>query len=368
MTHPYPLAGLAAVPTPALVFYPALIRRNIAVTVARAGGPGRLRPHAKTHKTPEVVRLLREAGVTKHKCATPAEAEMLAAAGAADVLVAYPLVGPNPARLATLAARFPATRFAATIDRGPAALALSAAATAAGVTLGFYLDLDVGTGRTGVPADAAAASLYESAAGLPGLTACGLHAYDGHNRQPAPADREAAARHGLMPVLEVRAELRRRGHPVAGLVAGGSPTFPAHAAMHAIDGLECSPGTFVLHDHGYGSRFPDYEGLTPAAVLLTRVVSRPRADRVTFDLGTKAVAADPPRADRVHLVDAPPHTVVMHGEEHLVIETADAGRYTPGDVCYALPGHVCPTVALYDTALVADGGRVVGAWRVERGR
>ncbi|MFO0852594.1 MAG: hypothetical protein U0871_29140 [Gemmataceae bacterium] len=97
---------------------------------------------------------------------------------------------------------------------------------------------------------------------------------------------------------------------------------------------------------------------------MTRVVSRPTADRVTFDLGTKAVASDPPLARRVHLLDVPEYTPVGHNEEHYVIETPHADRFTPGDVVYALPGHVCPTVALHKEALVAEGGRVVGRWAI----
>ena len=85
---------------------------------------------------------------------------------------------------------------------------------------------------------------------------------------------------------------------------------------------------------------------------------------MTFDLGNKAVAADPMLAKRVHLLDAPAHTIVTQSEEHLVIETAEADRYTPGDVAYALPGHVCPTVALHKEVLIAEGGKVVGRWEV----
>ncbi len=364
MPHPYHLADGAGLFTPALVFYPALIRRNIARVVELAGGPAHLRPHVKTHKTAEIVRLQLAAGVTKHKCATIAEAELLASAGVPDVLVAYPLVGPNPTRLAALARMYPATHFAALVDCRPTAEVLSTAAAAGGVTLGFFVDLDAGMGRTGLPAGDAAADLYEYAANLPHLSADGLHAYDGHNTHPDAADRAAGVEGALGPVLALRAELQRRGHAVARLVAGGTPAFPQYAARRDIPGLECSPGTYVLSDHGYGTRFPDLTGVTPAAVLLTRVVSRPQPDRVTFDLGTKAVAADAPLAARVHLLAASPHTVVMHSEEHLVIETPDAARYTPGDLAYALPGHVCPTVALHEYALVAEGGLVVDKWLV----
>ena len=99
MNPAYALSDVASVFSPSLVLYPELIRRNIARVIEMAGGPDRLRPHAKTHKTREIARMLLDAGVTKHKCATIAEAEMLATANAPDELNAYPLVGPNLARL-----------------------------------------------------------------------------------------------------------------------------------------------------------------------------------------------------------------------------------------------------------------------------
>ncbi len=363
--HPaYALADAADIPSPALIVYPELVRRNIARVVELAGGLGRLRPHAKTHKTREVIGLLLDAGVTKHKCATVAEAEMLATAGAPDVLIAYPLVGPNARRFAALVVTFPTTRFSTLIDHPVSADALSAALAAAGVSAEFLLDLDVGQHRTGIAVGDGALSLYAHAAKLPGLRAGGFQLYDGHNHAPDPAARAAAVKATLAPVLELRAAAEARGLPVPRLVCGGTPSFPAFAAVRGVPGLELSPGTFVFHDAGYGAKFPDLAGLTPAAVLLTRVVSRPTPTRVTIDLGTKAVASDPPAGGRVTLLDFPPHTVVGHNEEHLVVETADAARFTPGDVVYALPTHVCPTVALHKELLVAEGGRVVGRWAV----
>ncbi|HEY2787567.1 MAG TPA: D-TA family PLP-dependent enzyme, partial [Fimbriiglobus sp.] len=118
------------------------------------------------------------------------------------------------------------------------------------------------------------------------------------------------------------------------------------------------------HDHGYGTKFPDLSGVTPAAILLTRVVSRPTPDRVTFDLGTKSVASDPPAGKRIALLDFPDHTPVGHNEEHYIVETSEAAKYQPGDMVYALPAHICPTVALYREALIAEKGKIVGRWEI----
>jgi D-serine deaminase-like pyridoxal phosphate-dependent protein len=360
----YALSDAANVFSPSLVFFPELIRRNISRVVEMAGSPGRLRPHVKTHKTREIARMLLDAGVTKHKCATIAEAEMLGTVGAPDVLIAYPLVGPNLKRLTELIRRFPGTAFSTLIDHPDATHALSAAVTEAGVKVGVVLDLDVGQHRTGIPVGPGALALYRLAASLPGLVPNGFQLYDGHNNQPDRAAREKGVREFLAPVLYLLAQARAGGLSVPRLVCGGTPSFPVYAAMTDLQDVECSPGTFVLHDAGYGPKYADLAGITPAAVLVTRVISRPTPDRVTLDLGNKAVAADPVLEKRVTLLDFPEYKTVGHNEEHLIVETAGAGRYTPGDVVYALPGHVCPTVALHKEALVAEGGRIVGRWTV----
>lgn len=362
MSHRYHLANVAEVPSPALVFFPEVIHDNIRAVIHLAGGADRLRPHVKTHKTTEIVQMQLLAGVTKHKCATIAEAEMLADAGVPDVLVAYPLVGPNVGRFAHLRAKFPGTRFFAVVDH-PATLAPLAAVGSTDNPVELFVDVNMGMDRTGIGLDGVA-GLYQQIASTPGLKAVGLHCYDGHVNQESRGDREAAVWAKLTPVLEIRAALEAAGLPVPTLVCGGTPGFPVYATITDVPGLECSPGTYVLHDHGYGSKYQDLPGVEPAAVLVTRVISRPTANRVTLDLGNKAVAADPLMAKRIHLLDFPPHTPVTHSEEHYVVETVHANRFTPGDVVYAIPGHVCPTVALHREALVAEGGRVVGAWRV----
>src|SRR5690242_6015542 len=131
----YAVQDTSGVFSPALLFYKDLIRRNIARIVEIAGRPDRLRPHVKTHKTREIVRLEQEAGITRQKCATVAEAEMLAGCGVTDVLLAYPLVGPNCGRLARLARACPECRFSVLVDHPGPAEALSEAMAAAAQTV-----------------------------------------------------------------------------------------------------------------------------------------------------------------------------------------------------------------------------------------
>jgi D-serine deaminase-like pyridoxal phosphate-dependent protein len=363
MRAPYTISDTSALFSPALLFYKDLIRRNIARAVEMAGDPTRLRPHVKTHKTREIVALEMEAGILKHKCATLAEAEMLASCGVPDVLLAYSLVGPNCTRLARLVPAYPGCHFSVLADHPATARSLSAALSAAGQRVEVLLDLDCGMHRTGIAPGEGAVALYELLAQLPGLEPAGIHAYDGHHNQESLAERQSAAAKVLDIVLPLRDALVRKGLPVPRLILGGTPTFPVYARQD-VPGLECAPGTCFLHDHGYGTRFTDLTGFTPAALMLTRVISRPTANRVTLDLGTKAVASDPPAGKRCVLLNVPDYEPVMHNEEHLVIETPAAERFEPGDEVYAVPTHICPTCALHRQAYVVEDGRVTGQWDI----
>jgi D-serine deaminase-like pyridoxal phosphate-dependent protein len=359
----YRLVNPDDVLSPGLIFYKELIAANIQAMLRRVGSAKRLRPHVKTHKCPNVVQMHLEAGVTKFKCATIAEAEMLACCKVQDVLLAYPMVGPNCERVIALVQKYPGVHLAILGDHAAPLERLSGLLERAGVKVGVYLDLDVGQHRTGIATGADAARLYRHMASLPGLRAEGLHVYDGHNHQEAPAERAQAVNALLEPVLALRASLQKEGSAVPCLIVGGTPTFPAFARLD-IEGMECSPGTCVLQDHGYGSHFKDMPEFVPAALVLTRVISRPTATRVTFDLGYKAIASDPPAGQRCVLLDVEEYEPVLHNEEHFVIETPDAGRWQPGDVAYAVPTHICPTSALHQEAYVVEGGRVRERWPI----
>jgi len=118
----------------------------------------------------------------------------------------------------------------------------------------------------------------------------------------------------------------------------------------------------VFWDAGYAKKLPDLNFL-PAAVLLTRVVSKPAANRLCLDLGHKAVASEMPQP-RVLFLNLPEATPVMHSEEHLVVETPQANEVAVGDVLYALPWHVCPTVALHEEVFAVENGHARGRWQV----
>jgi D-threonine aldolase len=357
----FPIADTSRLLSPSLVIDRSLVRKNLEGMVRMAGSADRLRPHVKTHKMPAVLRLCAELGITKQKCATIAEAEMTAEAGAADVLIAYPIVGPNIDRVANLVEAFPNTIFRVLVDDIDAALALDTGLGTENGPLSVMIDLDVGMGRTGIEPGEGAFQLAEAVSGLKNLTLDGLHAYDGHIREMDPGRRAEVARPGIEKTLALRDRLQAQGIAVPILVFGGTPTFPVHAVSRE-PGVELSPGTSTFHDMSYATKFPDLP-FEPAAAVLTRVISRPKPGRLCLDLGHKAVAADPAGA-RVFFPDLPDAVFVGQSEEHLVLDTPAANRYPPGTALLGIPVHVCPTCALHRRAYVVENGALVDEWDV----
>lgn len=355
----YEVSRVDSVFSPSLLFYRERMERNLAEMIRIAGGPGRLRPHVKTHKLPELIQRQIELGINRFKAATLAECAMAARAGAGDILLAFQPVGPSIGDWVEMTQSFPGTRFSCLADDSGALTALSAAAVARNLQLEVLIDLDVGFHRTGIPPGRDAEQLYSQLTTLPGLRPGGLHAYDGHITDLNLEDRTVRCMEAFVPVEALSATLISRGWLVPRLVVGGSPTFPIHAQR---DGVELSPGTTVLWDAGYAQKFPDLPFL-PAAVLVSRVVSKPSPDRLCLDLGHKAVASEMPhpRVEFLNLVGANP---IMHSEEHLVVECPDAQRWKVGDVVYAVPRHICPTVALHERVNVVEEGTVKERWTV----
>jgi D-serine deaminase-like pyridoxal phosphate-dependent protein len=355
----FQIENVDEVASPALLFYPERISANIERVIEIAGGTERLRPHIKTHKAGMIVIMHLAQGITKFKCATIAEAELLATHAAPDVLLAHQPVGPNVARVIELIGRFPETKFSVIADDEGAIKQLADAAKAADIRLSVLLDVDCGMHRTGVAPGPRAIELYRLIATSPGLTAAGLHAYDGHIHETDLQTRQARCGEAFVPVNALRGQIVAAGLPFSLMVAGGTPTFPIHAQPpHA----ECSPGTYVLWDFGYADMLPGLP-FEIAALVFTRVVSKPAANRLCLDLGHKAVAAENPQP-RVRFLNLPDARAVMHSEEHLVVETELADRFAVGDCLYGVPKHICPTVALYNEAVVVDQGRAVDRWPI----
>ena len=358
----YEIANPDEVLSPGLVVFEQILRENVAQMIAIAGEVGRLRPHCKTHKMIDVTRLEVAMGIAKHKCATFAEAEMLALGGARDVFLAYNLVGPNIERAVRYPQRFPEVRFSVAADHPVPVDALNDAMARAGELVRVFVDIDTGLRRTGLPPGREAFELYARIDGSSHLIPAGLHLYDGQNHQTDLGERRRAVDRCWDAVEALHERLEAASLAVPAIVAGGTGTFPLYARKDDPS-LELSPGTCVLHDDGYARMFPDLR-FSAAALVLTRVVSRPSRDLVTFDLGYKACASDPPAGRRLRFPAIPDAREVLQNEEHLVIETERASRYRPGDVELAVPTHICPTSALHAHAWVVRGGLVQDRWEV----
>jgi D-serine deaminase-like pyridoxal phosphate-dependent protein len=343
--------------SPALLLYPGRIMENINRLTERVD-VRLLRPHVKTNKSAEVSKLMMEGGILKFKAATIAEAEMLALIKAPDVLLAYPPAIPKIKRLIRLIQKYPNTHFSCLVDNANTAVAMSDLFSAANLTAGIFVDLNLGMNRTGVQPQNAI-TLFEQINSLPALQILGLHAYDGHIKDRDMKIRTEACLHAFEPVPKLKHALEEIVGYTTTLIAGGSPTCFIHA--EAGD-RECSPGTFVFWDKGYTENLPE-QPFDWAALLLCRIISIPAPDMICVDLGYKSVASENP-LPRVYFLNAPEAVPTAHSEEHLVLKVPDSGRFNPGDILYGVPWHICPTVALYDKALIVENNTIVGSWEI----
>ena len=353
----YKINNVDIIDSPALLLYKERIQKNINSAVEMMEDVNLLRPHVKTNKIAEVCAMMMAAGITKFKCATIAEAEMLAMLNAKDVLLAYQPVGPKTKRLLTLVQQYPQTTFNCVTDNLDAATGLSELFSGNGETINLFIDLNTGMNRTGIkPANAF--ELFQELNILPGIDFKGLHAYDGHLRDTDLQQRQQKSDAAFNEVIVLAAQIEKIIHKPLTIVAGGSPTFPTHVKRN----IECSPGTFVFWDWGYKHQLPD-EPFDYAALVLTRVISIVDDQTITTDLGHKSVAAENP-FPRVHFLNAPDVMPISQSEEHLVLKVKDSSQFKVGDVLYGVPFHICPTVALYDKAVVVENNQAVSTWKV----
>lgn len=360
MDDSYLVRNSSTLPSPALLVYPEKIRKNTTLAISIAGSTERLRPHVKTHKTAQIVQLQLEAGISRFKCATIAEAEMLAECGVKDVLIAYQLVGPNIIRLIELCKEYRDVSFKVLVDDRCAAAGLSEKFALADLEIEVLLDIDPGMGRTGVAPDGSAAEFYLELGKLKGIIPGGFHCFDGHNNQKDPDRRMSAAKECMAILTRLKDKVERTGGKVPRMVVGGTSMFPCYAKY---EHTELSPGTCFLQDWNYLERYKDMP-FQPAALLFSRIISKPGVGRITLDTGCKAIASDPP-GERGIVYSAAGFKSLFQSEEHWVFEADESENYDVGDELYILPTHICPTFALHQRVYVIDeSGRWVDSWIV----
>ncbi len=354
-------------PTPALLVDLDQLQANIEKMAEYCRGHGcALRPHAKTHKCPEVARRQLAAGARGVSVATVPEAEAMVAAGITGVHLTSPIVEPGKiARMVALAKKDPSVMLAAGHPRE--ADLLAEAAMSEGVRLNILVDLDVGDHRTGIAPGRAAVELAERIDRCKSLRIRGLQAYSGRSSHVIGfPERKAASRTAMSLAVETRDLFRAKGLDSAILSGGSTGTYNIDSELPG--GIELQAGSYVYMDNGYraiGSRTgeSDYNDFAPSLTVLTTVVSASTPDRVTVDAGIKAFATDSggkPRAkDREGL------NYQFGGDEFGII-TAQPGAALPklGDRLEFFVTHCDPTVNLYDRIHAVRGDAVEAVWPV----
>ena len=357
----YEITGAESIPTPALVYYTDLIKANTEEVIRIAGSAERLWSHVKTHKSIDMTRLLLSIGIHRFKCATISECEMVAMAGASDAILAYPVIGPNIGRFISLINAYPKCAFYAIGDDYDAIKIISDAAVANNMRIRFLLDVNMGMNRTGIELDKAE-SLARKAAILPGIDFQGMHCYDGNHNNSDFQQRLMDVKETDDKIDEIKASLENDGISCSVMVMGGTPSFPCHAQLTSY---YLSPGTCFVYDGGYKKNLPDIS-LTPAGILLTRVISHPADGMFTIDLGYKGIASDPAGA-RGTIVGLDDAEIAFQSEEHWVFRMKEGKEYSRpaiGSILYVIPTHICPTTALYSDILIAEEGKIAARWPV----
>jgi D-serine deaminase-like pyridoxal phosphate-dependent protein len=316
-----------------------------------------LRPHAKTHKSVVVAKMQLAAGACGLTVAKPDEADMMAAAGIEDILVAYPIVtARKAARIAKLAER---AKMRVALDSIEAIECLSRAAAAQGVDIGVLVEVDIGFARCGVGRPEDSIALARAADRMRGVRFDGLMFYPGHIKSPAseqaPLIEEVNRR--LIPHYEA---FTAAGIPVS-IVSGGST--PTAVQSHHFKGVtEIRPGMYAFLDRnmltiGVGTREQC------AITVLVTIVSNVARSRVIMDGGSKTFSYDPLSVGDHRgygLVLGQPHAeVIGFSEEHGHLDTSRCARAPRvGERLRIIPNHVCATINMHDRVFGIRGDRV----------
>lgn len=336
--------------TPALIVDLDQMDRNLAHMAERLSSFGaKLRPHAKTHKSPVIARKQMELGAVGLCCQKVGEAEVLVEGGVPDVLVSNQIWGRRKLdRLASLARQ---ARISVCVDDVRNVDDLSASAVRAGATLNVLVELDVGGARCGVASTEAAVTLAKRIAGSEGLTFGGLQAYQGsaqHKR--SVQEREEAIGAAADFTSQTIAALADAGLSCAIVGGAGTGTFEIEARTGIWNELQC--GSYVFMDADYAkNRKADGRPIDEfghALFVLATVMSSPVPTRAVVDAGHKALGNDS-GFPSVWGIDGA--TYIRPSDEHGIVDLTDAGdgiALAPGSRVLLVPGHCDPTVNLYD--------------------
>jgi D-serine deaminase-like pyridoxal phosphate-dependent protein len=350
--------------TPALVVYPEVIASNIDCTLRLLGGNAdRWRAHIKTAKLNFTLGMLIERGLRNFKCSTTLELLEACRSGAADVLIAYPVMGANARRVREIADEFPHVTISVLAENEEQVRQWQ------GSSIGIFLDINPGMNRTGIEqnrGDQVVALAQETEKA--GLEFRGLHYYDGQYGGFDDSERNAATRTGYDRLLELVNQVKKNRIAVREIVTAGTPTFPCSLAYTGFRDADfthrVSPGTIVYCDATGLAQLSTEYGYAPAVLVMSRVVSHPQEGIFTCDAGHKAVSADAGVPTCV-VVGHSDLTPLSPSEEHLPMKSSgSAASLRVGDFVYLLPRHICPTVNNFDSALLVRDGQIQSVEKV----
>ena len=350
--------------TPALTIDLDSLQRNLErmANSCRQQGVG-LRPHTKTHKTPEVARFQLDHGAVGLTVAKVGEAEVMVEAGLDDILIAFPIMGAGNLRRLVALAR--ARRIIVALDSLAAAEELSKAASQQGSTVGVLVEFDVGFHRCGLEPGPPCVELARKIVNLPGLRFRGLMTYFG-NIWGSKEERRAEAQMVAGKVERTLAAFREAGLEVD-IVSGGST--PSAEFAHLIPGLtEIRPGTYVYNDlNTLNQGACQLEDC--AARVVTTVVSTAVPGRAIIDGGSKTFSSDllgsGSKSGYGYVVEAPDAPIIKLNEEHGHLDISrSAHKFYVGEVLTVIPNHVCTCVNMHDEVFTLRDGLVIGSWRV----
>jgi len=346
------------IPTPALVVETEALERNLRLMSDFFGrSHAKLRPHFKSHKCVTIARRQLEAGnAVGIACAKLSEAEVLAAGGIADILIANQVAGQGKAeRVAGLARK---CRLMVAVDDESQVRELSSALSGTPARVGVLVEVDIGMGRCGVPPGERALEIARAADSAAGVEFLGIQAYEGHCITVLdPEERRRQVRASMQKAVDTRRLIEASGLPVQVLSGGGTGTYDMSGVMDGVD--EVQAGSYALMDHYYAKRRPEF---AIALNVIATVISSNGSDHAVLDVGVKGVGAEfgvPVLADR-------PDVVIprFESEEHASVKVGGPPLKV-GDRVRLVPSHACTTCNLHRRIFVVRGGMVEDVWAIE---
>jgi D-serine deaminase-like pyridoxal phosphate-dependent protein len=347
---------VSALDTPALLIDLEPLQENIEKMAGHFSARGiAWRPHAKAFKSPAIAHMLRRAGAIGVTVAKVSEAEVMAAGGIDDILIAHLVVGPT--KTTRLAALQRQADVKVTVDHPAHVAPLGHAAREVGTTIGVLVDVDVGMKRTGVATVETAVELARLVSSTPGLRFDGLMGYEGSTLMiPDPALKRAAVDAAIGKLIQARDLVEADGWKCRIISAGGSGSYQLTADIPGITEIQAGGGIFACQ---YYTQACHVMGHRPAVSVLATVVSRPYPDRAILDIGQKSVSQH--QASPV-LRDFPNCRVIGLSAEHATIALEGTTNLEIGEKVHIIPGYSDFTFVLHDRVLGVRAGRVESVW------